>query len=238
MLKTMLISKCSNIYTISGSNKTKDRREFNELIKSLDKQYIIISTSSFLGEGFDLGSLNTLFITMPFKFSGKLSQQTGRIHRNYEGKQEVIVYDYVDIKIGMLVNQFQIRLKQYKKENYTTIDENEKINLLYDSSNYYDRLYDDLTNAKEVVLMFNYIKEERIEKIKEANDNITIITDLELVNNKCNIINMHSQINAIIVDKKILWYGSINPFAYSKKDETILRLVDEEYVREILKDYV
>ena len=137
----------------------------------------------------------------------------------------------------MLAHQFQIRLKQYKKENYTTIDENEKINLLYDSSNYYDRLYDDLTNAKEVVLMFNYIKEERLEKIKEANDNITIITDLELVNNKCNIINMHSQINAIIVDKKILWYGSINPFAYSKKDETILRLVDEEYVNEILKEY-
>ena len=236
LLKSMLISKCSNIYTISGSNKTKDRKEFNELIKSLDKQYIIISTSSFLGEGFDLGSLNTLFITMPFKFSGKLSQQTGRIHRNYEGKNEVIVYDYVDIKIGMLAHQFQIRLKQYKKENYTTIDENEKINLLYDSSNYYDRLYDDVLNAKEVVLLFNYIKEERFKKFTEVNNNILVITDLE-IDNKYNTINMHSQINAIIIDKRILWYGSINPFAYPRKDETILRLVDEEYVKEILKDY-
>ena len=87
-----------------------------------------------------------------------------------------------------------------------------------------------------MVLLFNYIKEERFKKITEVNNNILVITDLE-IDNKYNTINMHSQINAIIIDKRILWYGSTNPFAYPKKDETILRLVDEEYVKEILKDY-
>ena len=91
ILKDLLSNYCDNIYTISGADSTKARRQFNDSINKLEKQYIIISTGSFLGEGFDLESLNTLFITMPFKFSGKLQQQTGRIHREYEGKNQVVV---------------------------------------------------------------------------------------------------------------------------------------------------
>lgn len=233
ILKKLLLPYCKNIYTISGSDCTKARRQFNESINSIENQYIIISTGSFLGEGFDLGSLNTLFITMPFKFSGKLQQQTGRIHREYEGKNQVVVYDYVDIKIGKLAHQFQIRLKQYKKEEYSIIDENDKPELLYNYSNYSSQLYDDISNAKNVYLLFNYYKEERLNKLLELNANIEIITDEE-INSNVKIIKEHSPINAIIIDNRIIWYGSVNPFAYAKKDDTILRIVDEEYAKEMI----
>jgi len=233
ILKDLLSNYCDNIYTISGADSTKARRQFNDSINKLEKQYIIISTGSFLGEGFDLGSLNTLFITMPFKFSGKLQQQTGRIHREYEGKNQVVVYDYVDIKIGKLAHQFQIRLKQYKKEEYNVIDENDRPELLYNYSNYSLQLYDDISNAKNVYLLFNYYKEERLNKILELNDNIEIITDEE-INSNVKITKEHSPINTIIIDNRIIWYGSVNPFAYAKKDDTILRIVDEEYAKEMI----
>ena len=82
------------------------------------------------------------------------------------------------------------------------------------------------------------MNEDRLQRFKGISANITVITDLELDGKDYNIINNHSQINAIIIDNRTLWCGSINPFSYSGKDETILRLVDEEYVNEILKDYV
>ena len=82
------------------------------------------------------------------------------------------------------------------------------------------------------------MNEDRLRRFKDIGANITVITDLELDGKYYNIVNNHSQINAIIIDNRTLWYGSINPFSYSGKDETILRLVDEEYVNEILKDYV
>lgn len=44
---------------------------------------------------------------------------------------------------------------------------------------------------------------------------------------------MHSDINAIVINDEIIWYGSINPFCWSKKDDTILRIVDSEYVKDI-----
>ncbi len=230
----MLKTHCEeNIYTISGSDKTKVKKEFYNKLNELIDKYIIISTSSFLGEGFDLGSLNTLFITMPFKFSGKLSQQTGRIQRDYEGKKQVVVYDYIDIKIGKIAHQFQSRLKQYKLENYILFDDNNKPNLMYDYSNYLDQLYSDIISGKNVKIMFNYFNKEILLKILKMNDKIELITD-EDIDFDCNVYNAHSSINAIIIDEKIIWYGSINPLTFAKKEDTIIRIVDEEYAKEII----
>ena len=65
------------------------------------------------------------------------------------------------------------------------------------------------------------------------NGSIKIITDCEL-DKKLNITNEHSDLNVIIIDNRIIWYGSINPFAYASKEDTILRIDDIEYVKEIL----
>ena len=55
-----------------------------------DRQpYVLLSTASLIGEGFDLPALDTLFLTMPLSFKGRLVQYAGRLHRSHAEKSEV-----------------------------------------------------------------------------------------------------------------------------------------------------
>lgn len=72
---------------------------------------VLVCTFSLLGEGFDVIFLNRAFVTMPFRAEGKVEQLVGRIQRTAEGKTDAIVYDYVDVDIGLLQNQFYTKGK-------------------------------------------------------------------------------------------------------------------------------
>jgi superfamily II DNA or RNA helicase len=63
---------------------------------------IIIATGQLIGEGFDLNSLSTLFLTTPVNFSGRLTQYLGRVLRTAPGKTKAVVYDYVDKNVHVL----------------------------------------------------------------------------------------------------------------------------------------
>lgn len=106
-----------DIYCMSGNNSIKERKIMRKQIDE-SEHYLIIATSQLIGEGFDLPSLNTMFITMPISFEGRLSQYVGRLHRDYENQEYVKVYDYVDVNVKVLQNMFQKRLKAYKNEGY------------------------------------------------------------------------------------------------------------------------
>ena len=47
-----------------------------------------------------------------------LQQYCGRLHRNFEGKDEVQIFDYVDIRIPTFDRMYQNRLKGYKQLGY------------------------------------------------------------------------------------------------------------------------
>lgn len=170
---------------------------------------------------------------MPFKWKGLLSQYVGRIQREFEGKNKVIVYDYVDIKCRKFANQFQHRLKEYKKEEFLIEQNAEKVDFIFSYNNYRKQLESDIKNANEVTFMFNYFNKNVLERLIELNKNIKIVTDCELEVNE-NFTKIHTQLNAVIIDKRIIWYGGINPFAYAPKDGTILRIDDNEYANDIL----
>lgn len=55
---------------------------------------------------------------MPVSWKGTLVQYAGRIHRLYEGKKEVRIYDYVDRNVPMLLNMFKKRLRGYRALGY------------------------------------------------------------------------------------------------------------------------
>ena len=80
---------------------------------------VILATGRYLGEGFDLPFLETLFLTFPVSWKGTLTQYAGRLHRDYHGKEEVTIYDYVDPKIPVLSRIFQKRVKGYSSLGYT-----------------------------------------------------------------------------------------------------------------------
>ena len=65
--------------------------------------FCIFSTGSLSGEGFDLPVLDTLFLTMPIAFKGRVIQYAGRIHRKYDSKNELRIYDYLDISSGLTI---------------------------------------------------------------------------------------------------------------------------------------
>lgn len=83
--------------------RVKERRAVES---QLHEAQVIVATGKYIGEGFDLPRLDTLFLALPIAWKGTLSQYAGRIHRDADGKQEVTVYDYLDASLPMLERMF------------------------------------------------------------------------------------------------------------------------------------
>lgn len=74
---------------------------------------VLLATGSFLGEGFDCPPLDTLFLTFPIAFKGRLVQYVGRILRPFAGKSVVEVHDYADVRVHVLARMHRKRLSTY-----------------------------------------------------------------------------------------------------------------------------
>jgi superfamily II DNA or RNA helicase len=59
-----------------------------------------------------------LFLTLPISWHGTVAQYAGRLHRENQAKQEVIIYDYVDINVPMLARMAEKRRKGYLNLGY------------------------------------------------------------------------------------------------------------------------
>lgn len=72
---------------------------------------VLVCTFALLGEGFDVDFLNRAFIASPFRAEGKVEQLLGRIQRTAPetGKKDAVVYDYVDVDVGVFKSQFFTR---------------------------------------------------------------------------------------------------------------------------------
>jgi superfamily II DNA or RNA helicase len=115
-LKQVLQPHVSHLFTLKGSMGKKQLKTIMEDIQSIPsgEHRIILATGKYLGEGFDLPCLDTLFLVFPFSWRGTLVQYTGRLNRTYYGKQEIQVYDYVDEKVPVLFRMYGRRMKGYK----------------------------------------------------------------------------------------------------------------------------
>jgi hypothetical protein len=79
---------------------------------------LLPATRRYVGEGFDDARLDTLFLTLPISWHGTIAQYVGRLHRLYEGKREVCVYDYADLNVPMLARMFDRRCRGYETIGY------------------------------------------------------------------------------------------------------------------------
>jgi superfamily II DNA or RNA helicase len=55
---------------------------------------------------------------MPISWRGTLEQYAGRLHRAFEGKKEVQIYDCVDFKVDVLYRMYRKRQAGYKRIGY------------------------------------------------------------------------------------------------------------------------
>lgn len=79
---------------------------------------VLVATYALLGEGFDVPFLNRAFISCPFRAEAKAEQLIGRIQRTHPGKKDAIVYDYVDVDIGVVKNQFYSKTGTCRHRTY------------------------------------------------------------------------------------------------------------------------
>jgi superfamily II DNA or RNA helicase len=107
-----------NSIILKGAMKAAERRRVDEHLHSAQA---VVATGKYVGEGFDLPRLDTLFLAMPIAWKGSLAQYAGRIHRESDGKTQVTIHDYVDCGLPMLQRMFKKREKSYKTMGYTIL---------------------------------------------------------------------------------------------------------------------
>ena len=100
--------KVQNIVVLTGGMGSKQRKMSIEQLRNTpeNEERLIIATGRYLGEGFDDARLDTLFLALPIAWRGTVAQYAGRLHRNYDRKSEVIIYDYVDDQVPVLAGMF------------------------------------------------------------------------------------------------------------------------------------
>ncbi len=120
LLAGALKDRIEHLTVLYGGVKAKERRELLNILSDapMGSKKAILATGSYIGEGFDDPRLDTLFMTMPISFKGKVVQYAGRLHRDHPGKKDVLIYDYIDKGVSVLWNMYQKRLKTYKNIGY------------------------------------------------------------------------------------------------------------------------
>ena len=98
-------------------------KELNQITNHLKnipehEERVLLATGRFIGEGFDDARLDTLFLTLPVSWHGTIAQYVGRLHRLYDFKKEVQVYDYADLSVPMLERMFNRRCRAYEAIGY------------------------------------------------------------------------------------------------------------------------
>ncbi|MDF1500079.1 MAG: DEAD/DEAH box helicase family protein [Anaerolineales bacterium] len=120
ILHDLLSPLIPNLIVMKGGMGKKQRLRLADRIASIPdtEERVILATGRYLGEGFDDARLDTLFLSLPISWRGTLIQYAGRLHRLHDMKREVIIYDYADLEVPMLVKMFQRRCRGYRAIGY------------------------------------------------------------------------------------------------------------------------
>ncbi len=265
-LAKMLSEKIPDVMTLTGGRRVKEMREVLDRINNVpfDKQLTLIATGKYIGEGFDEPRLDTLFLAMPISWKGTLQQYAGRLHRLFEDKKEVRIYDYVDIHVRMLEKMYGKRLAGYASIGYCAKAEtlgDESVNIIFDKNNFLPVYSNDLMNAtREVLIVSPFVTKRRalqmlqhigaaLEKeIKVVvvtrptsdfkNKNRTALEEILDLLKKAGVqlvlkSNIHQKFSTL--DRRIIWYGSINLLSFGSAEESIMRLESPNIVHELMK---
>ncbi|RDL47697.1 hypothetical protein BLJAPNOD_05419 [Ensifer sp. M14] len=108
-----------NLVVLRGGMSAKDRTLAKTALNvSDDEERLILAIGRYIGEGFDDARLDTLFLTMPIAWKGTLAQYVGRLHRQHDGKKDVLVVDYVDGTVPVLARMAAKRRLGYRALGY------------------------------------------------------------------------------------------------------------------------
>lgn len=262
-----LNESADHVFLLYGGNSDKENADIIQRMKNIPKEesLILIATDKKIGEGFNYPRLDTLMLASPVSAPNLVNQYAGRLNRDYEGKTDVIVYDYVDSHIGVLSNMYSKRLKTYKRIGYQvisdTIKQKQLPNHIYDSGNYIDTFERDLVEADKKIVVsspeldlnkltrFLYLIKPR----QEAGVEVTVITtepdnskysSSEFIEEMICIIRQNG-VSVIVkddvpehfavIDDELVWHGGVNLLGKEDVWDNLMRIRSTSAAAELLE---
>ena len=248
---------CQNVIRLVGNDSAKAKREVITQLNAIpaNEPLVVVATGKYVGEGFDLPRLDTLMLAMPVSWKGLIAQYTGRLHRNYPGKNETRIYDYIDLRVPVCDSMYRKRLQGYKAVGYSIAVANEGLfaetttEAIFDATDFKRPFHDDLVSAKQsIVISTTRLRWNRTPRIIDLlaatilrGISITIVIsetgyrEAELQAMGFNIIHRpDSKMQCAIIDQRIGWYGSVNLIGKSIMDATTIRIQYPELVDTLL----
>lgn len=266
VLAEKLKATIKNVISLTGVGTTKEKREAMQRLQTIpdSEQLVIVATGKYVGEGFDYPRLDTLFLALPISWKGLLTQYAGRLHREYEGKKDVRIYDYIDIHEPICDSMYRKRLKGYAAIGYKTINTAQPTlfdhindisssiadNQIFNGSTFYRPYTSDLTKAKRSIVISSpklYRTEQNllVTLLKElAQQGIEILITTVAENEQTAFIQSKGlsvkvkpklSLYTTIIDKEVVWYGSINTLGYASKDDNMIKVTDIYLANELIK---
>lgn len=263
-LSELLSGCCENIFVLLGSDSVKEKRLKLEQLKNVPpyEPLIVVATGKYIGEGFDEPRLDTLFLAMPIAWKGTLAQYAGRLHRNYKGKSEVQIYDYIDIHISVLDNMYRKRLRGYAELGYSAKSgaDDDKTGIIFDTGSFYAPFARDIENVEKALMIISpFVRKARVNGIikllavplsKQAavtvitrppedyklSEQPTIASILDILRDAGIGVTTKNGIHQkyAIIDQHIVWYGSINFLSFGRSEESIMRFQNRDIAGELL----
>ena len=257
VLAQMLIPFADHVIQLVGADSAKEKRLALQNLQSIptSESLVIVATGKYVGEGFDYPRLDTLFLAMPIAWKGNVEQYAGRLHREYAGKTEVCIYDYVDIHVPLCDSMYRKRLKGYSKAGYgkiveASVSDKNPSELIYERNNYEVAFRNDLAKAKHSVVIavpkvkFKYKPAIISALSKLLHDGIAVAVhikekgtnEIELKDAGIDVICSKEQtLQCAIIDKSIVWYGNINFFGYNSETNNVMRIADHRIANEMIE---
>ncbi len=252
-LAGLLQGMAEHIFLLVGTGSQKEKREKLAALREAPpgESLVVIATGKYVGEGFDAPRLDTILLSMPISWKGTLAQYAGRLHRNYAGKQEVRIYDYVDLHVPVLERMYHKRLRGYAELGYQVklAGHDPGSSRIYDGQDYLEPFARDVGEAAESVLIVSpFVKRSRLQKLRPALDgalasgvNITVRTRpdegaVSLLESWGIAVETQEELwqRWAVIDKTVVWYGGVDYLSYSAKDATALRFESADVAGEVL----
>ena len=266
VLAEKLKATIKNVISLTGAGTTREKREAMQRLQTIpdSEQLVIVATGKYIGEGFDYPRLDTLFLALPISWKGLLTQYAGRLHREYEGKKDVHIYDYIDIHEPICDSMYRKRLKGYAAIGYKTINTAQPTlfdhindisssiaeNQIFNGSTFYRPYTSDLIKAKHSIVISSpklYRTEQNplVTLLKEfAQQGIEILITTAAENEQTVFIQSKGlsvkvkpklSLYTTIIDKEVVWYGSINTLGYASKDDNMIKVTDIYLANELIE---
>lgn len=257
ILSQMLNDRGKDVIRLTGSGTAKEKKTaLHQLrIAPVKNRLVVVATGKYVGEGFDYPRLDTLFLALPISWKGLLAQYAGRLHREYPGKIDVRIYDYIDLHHPVYDSMYKRRLKGYASIGYKVadvsspalfdslpdLDLSSSEGQIFNGKTFFVPFCKDLLAAKHSIIisspkLYHVQRNQLTDMLKNLlvnGINIIVLSkqsdeQTDYLKSLGVTVNTNKTLShsCAIIDRSIVWYGGIHLLGFSTEEDNIIKLSD------------